>query len=96
MTLFELGYLDLIKALFFGKKISLTLGNGEFAGAVSAGVSANGVAGSTSDFAEAKLRRDKDQLRRDTEPYDPDWNRGKMWTDPYHVNPFAVNPFDRM
>lgn len=54
MTLFELGYLDLFKALFLGKKISLTPGNGGFfMGSASAGISAgNVVGGSHSNFVD--------------------------------------------
>lgn len=44
----------------------------------------------------------RDPPRQDVAGYDPvtnpdpDWHVGKMWLDPYHVNPFTENPFDRV
>lgn len=84
-SLFELGYLDLLKAIFFGKKIRLVPDTRIVEGARGT------VAHRNHDRTGAGTGAGYDFM---TNP-DPDWNPGKMWLDPYHVNPFTPNPFDR-
>ncbi len=91
ITLFELGYLDLIKALFFGKKLRIVLDKNQPVNSVVVRVESRDTKAETTDY----FRRDVNGYDPLTNP-DPNWHPGKNWLDPYHLNPFAENPFDRV
>jgi len=85
VSLFELGYLDLFKVIFLGKQIRLVPDTRTIEGGRNAVVRKNRGNSGAGTVAGYNFMTDPDS----------DWNPGKMWLDPYHVNPFTANPFDR-
>ena len=94
VSLFELGYLDLFKAIFLGKKIRLVPDTRIVKGAHSTEGPQPGSSAGASTVTDYHVNHNFD-------PFNPNpferlnWNAGKNWLDPYHVNPFTPNPFDR-
>ena len=85
VSLFDLGYLDLFKAIFLGKKIRLVPDTRVVEGTRGAVVRKN------PDLADTGTAV-RDDFTNDFYFY---WGAGRNGLDPYHLNPFTPNPFDR-